>query len=284
MTTQGGAPIAGAGVESFIANAVTDAEGRFTLTAPTGPPANLGITVSAQGHRPRETVIGLPRATDLQIDLVSTSPPFNETFYNQLARDALDQPEKMYPTFRWDSQMRFYVRTIDETLRRASPEVLAVVRQGIRDGVRYFSSGKYEAIIEEGTATRAEQVGWINVLLLQEIPEGDYCGYATNVGGNPATLKLRIDACGCGSVKIPLETVQHEVGHAMGLFHVDGKVHIMSPRLDGGCRAVLPSAQEQHHAALIYSRPRGNRDPDRDPAGFTLIRPDGPSEGAPGRP
>lgn len=34
----------------------------------------------------------------------------------------------------------------------------------------------------------------------------------------------------------------------------------------------------------LTSRPRGNRDPDRDPAGFTLIRPDDGSEGAPGRP
>lgn len=83
-----GAPIGGARVESFIANATTDAEGRFTLTAATGPGGNLGITVLADGHRTRETVIGFPRTGDAQIDLVSTSPPFDERFYNQLARDA----------------------------------------------------------------------------------------------------------------------------------------------------------------------------------------------------
>lgn len=283
MATASQSPLNGARVESFIASATTDGAGRFTLTAQNGPGANLGITVSADGYRARETVLGYPRTGDSLIDLVSTAPPFNETFYNQLARDAFEEPDRMYQLFRWDRQMQFYLKTIDETLRPASPEVLGVVRQGIRDGVRYFSGGRYEAIIEEGTADRPERSGWINVVMLQEIPEGDYCGLATRIGGNPMTIKLRIDRCGCGSIKIPPDLVQHEVGHAMGLFHVDGKGHVMNPILDFGCRPVLPSAIEQYHAALIYARPRGNRDPDRDPSGFTLLGPDGDS-GAPGRP
>jgi hypothetical protein len=216
VATSSGPPIAGARVESFIANATTDSDGRFTLTAPTGPPANLGITVAADRHRPRETVIGFPRPGELLIDLISTAPPFSETFYNQLARDAFEEPEKMYQTYRWDRQMRFYLKTIDETLRPASPEVLQVVRQGIRDGVRYFSGGKYEAIIEEGTADRPERPGWINVLLLQVLPLGDYCGYASSVGGDPMTINLRLDRCGCGSIKIPPDLVQHEVGTPWG--------------------------------------------------------------------
>lgn len=283
VATASQSPLGGVRVESFIATATTDGAGRFTLTAQTGPAANLGITVSTNGYRSRETVIGFPRTGEPFIDLVSTAPPFSETFYNQLARDALDEPDKMYQLYRWDRQLQFYLKTIDETLRPASPDVLAVVRQGIRDGVRYFSGGRYEAIIEEGTADRPERSGWINVVMLQEIPEGDYCGLATTVGGNPMTIKLRIDRCGCGSIKIPPDVVQHEVGHAMGLFHVSGKDHIMNRNVDFGCRPVLPSALEQYHAALMYARPRGNRDPDRDPAGFTLLRPDGDA-GAPGRP
>ena len=154
----------------------------FTLTAPTGPPANLGITVSANRHRPRETVVGFPgpaspSSTSCRRRRLSTRRSITSSCETRYER-----PEEVYPTFRWQSQMRFYVRTIDETLRVAAPEVLATVRQAIREGVRAFSGGRYEAIIEEGTATRAEQVGWINVLLLQEIPGGDYCGLAT-LGG-----------------------------------------------------------------------------------------------------
>ena len=284
MATSSDTSIAGARVESFIANATTDGDGRFTLTAPTGPPANLGITVSADGHRPRETVIRFPRPGELLIDLMATAPPFSETFYNQLVRDAYDQPERVYPTFRWERHMRFYLKTIDETLRVAAPEVLATVRQGIRDGVRAFSAGQYEAIIEEGTETRPERVGWINVLLLQEIPEGDYCGLATSVGGDPMTLKLRLDRCGCGSIKIPSDLVLHEVGHAMGLFHVEGNDDVMATAFYNNCRPTQPSAREQYHSALMYARPRGNRDPDRDPGGFALARPGRGVQGAPGRP
>jgi hypothetical protein len=269
-------------VESFIANATADADGRFTLTAANAPAGNLGITVSADGHRPRETVIGFPRTGDAQIDLVSTGPPFDERFYNQLARDAWQRPEAVYPLFRWSTQMRFYLRTIDETLRPASPEVLATVRAAIAEAVRAFSGGQFEAIIEEGTEARPQRVGYINVELLQVMPEGDYCGYATSVGGNPSTIKLRVDRCGCGSIKIPADLVIHEVGHAMGLFHVEGDDDLMSTQFYSNCRATRPTARETYHAQLIYARPRGNRDPDRDPGGFTLSA--GPTPGAPGRP
>jgi hypothetical protein len=150
---------------------------------------------------------------------------------------------------------------------------MRIVRQGIRDGVRYYTGNRFQATMEEGIATRAERTGWINVLLLREIPEGDYCGLATSVGGNPMTIKLRLDACGCGSIKVPPDVVQHEVGHAMGMFHVEGDQHIMAAGSWFNCRPVAPSAKEQFHAALMYSRPRGNRDPDRDPGGFTLSVP-----------
>jgi hypothetical protein len=282
VTTKTNAPIAGARVESFIASATTDSDGRFTLTAQTGPSGNLGITVSADGHRPRETVIGFPRTGDPQIDLMSTAPPFDEKFFNQLVRDATRTPDALRPSFRWASELKFYVRTVDETLRVAAPEVLATVRRGIVDAVREFTGGQYQAVIEEGTEVRPERVGWVNVELLQEIPEGDYCGYATNIGGNPSTLKLRIDRCGCGSIKIPADLVIHEVGHALGLFHVEGDDDLMSPQYFSNCRATLPTAREVYHAQLMYQRPRANRDPDRDPSGFTLSV--GRFPGAPGLP
>jgi hypothetical protein len=282
VTTKTNAPIANARVESFIATATTDSDGRFTLTATTGPTGNLGVTVSANDHRPRETVIGFPRQGELVIDLMSTSAPFDEKFYNQLVRDSLRTPDALRPTFSWPSQLSFYIRTLDETLRPAAPEVLATVRQGIVDGVREFTGGRYQAVIEEGTETRPERVGWVNVELLQVIPEGDYCGYATDIGGNPSTIKLRLDRCGCGSIKIPADLVLHEVGHAVGLFHVEGHENVMASGVDSNCRVTLPGARETYHSQLMYLRPRSNRDPDRDPGGFTLAA--GPFRGARGMP
>jgi hypothetical protein len=280
----GGQGVANAHVEAFIASVHADGDGHFLLTAPSAPSGNRAITVSADGYMARETVVRLPRTSDLVIDVISTAPPFDETFFRQLARDALDDPDADYPLYRWSSGLSFYLKTVDETGRPLSAEVLEVVRRGLRDGVHYFTAGTYQAVIEEGTEDRPEQVGYVNVLPRQVIAEGDYCGLASTVGGNPMTIQLRIDRCGCGSRRIPKAVVMHEVGHALGMFHVAGSGHIMAPTHELRCRDVIPSALERHHAALIYSRPRGNRSPDRDPGGFALAGPLVRQPGAPGRP
>jgi len=71
--------------------------------------------------------------------------------------------------------------------------------------------------------------------------------------------------CSCGSNKIPGALVMHEVGHALGFFHVPDRNTIMNPFIPGNCPSGQLSPAEQYHAAIAYSRPRGNLDPDNDP-------------------
>ena len=71
--------------------------------------------------------------------------------------------------------------------------------------------------------------------------------------------ELRIDRCGCGSIKIPIAIVMHEVGHVVGMFHVEGKEHVMHTGRTFKCRDVIPSPDEQYHAALIYSQTSGEQ-------------------------
>lgn len=282
--TLAGGPIANARVEATVASATTDADGRFTLTASTAPSGNQAVTITADGHRTRQTTFQWPRNRDLVVDIAPTAPPFDETFFNQLARDALDTPTADFPIFRWPAALKFYLKTTDENGRPIGADILNTVRRGLRDGVRYYTAETFEATIEEGIEERAEQVGYVNVVARQVIPQGDFCGLASSVGANPMTITLRIDRCGCGSIKIPIDIVMHEVGHAVGMFHVSRRDSIMHATEDFGCRDVIPSAHERHHAALMYARPRGNRSPDRDPAEFTLLQPNAGYAGAPGRP
>ncbi len=270
VATLSGGPVAHASVNAFIATAESASDGSFTLNTTPAPAGSQAVTVSADGYRPRETVIKWPRTTELVIDIVSMAKPYDDKFFNQIARDALDHPEEDYALYRWSHQMKFYLKTQDEFGRPLTASVLETVRHGIRQGVHYYTAGTYEAIIEEGTETRPETTGWVNVLPLQVLPGGDFCGQASTVGGDPMTIQLRIDRCGCGSIKIPVDVVMHEVGHAVGMFHVAGTNNIMNTDSYFNCRDVVPTEIEQYHARLIYARPRGNKSPDRDPGGFTL--------------
>jgi hypothetical protein len=206
------------------------------------------------------------------IDLTASAPPFSEEFYNQIARDAWDRPDQRSQLWRWPSAPRIYLKTTDETGKAAPPEVVALVTGALADGVRQFSAGSFTANIEQGTVSRLEQTGWINVEIKQTIPEGDYCGLASSVGGNPSTIQLRIERCGCGSVKIPASVVVHEVGHILGFFHVSDTNSVMYGTDSGECRSGVLSALEQVHVAVAYARPRGNVDPDRDPSSFSLFK------------
>ena len=63
----------------------------------------------------------------------------------------------------------------------------------------------------------------------------------------------------------------HEVGHALGFFHVEERNAIMFPFIPGNCPSGRLSAAEAYLSAIAYTRPRGNRDPDIDPPSGAFI-------------
>jgi hypothetical protein len=81
------------------------------------------------------------------------------------------------------------------------------------------------------------------------------------------------DTCNCGSVKIPGEVTLHEVGHALGFWHVPDRQSVMYPQANVGCPNGAVSANEQFHSAMAYSRSPGNLDPDSEPAGVLYALP-----------
>ena len=246
------------------------ADGTYQLGALVNPPTGpYDVIVSAPGFVTRKLWINWqpgPR-TGVSLDLIRNAAPFSMEFYQQMVRGAYDQEGAPWQLLRLTSAPRFYLKTVDEEGVPILPQVIQMIEESIRKAVPAFTGGRYAATIETGAAVRAEAPGWINVDLMRDPDDGTACGRAF-VGANPGRITLYYDlrGCGCGSEKIPARTVAHEVGHALGFFHVSDRNSLMYPLNPGTCPVAEPSALELHHAAIAYARARGNTDPDDDPS------------------
>ena len=260
-----------------LAPVVADAQGFYELGAVANPPSTpYPVSISAAGMVTRDTWITWARGprTDVNHTLIRDAAPFSMDFYRQFVRGMYDhatEPDAPYANFRWTSAPSFYVRTIDSVGRTVEPEVLAVTLDALRRAVPAYTAGTYQAgAIETGTDVRPETAGWINVNFLRNTG-GNTCG-TSFIGRNPGVITLYLDICSCGSNKLPGAVTMHEVGHAMGFFHVGDRGSLMYPFIPGSCPAGVLSPAEAYHASVAYSRPRGNRDPDRDPVAGAALK------------
>ena len=243
----------------------TDAEGRFRLGADTRPPdAPMPVTVEAAGHLPRRTFLKWERGDrETVLDLIPEGRPFSPDFFRQLMRDAYDSPHALEPFRRWTATPRFFLRTVYQDGRAVEPEVLTVIRQALGWSVPGFTGGTMSAMVDEGTQTPPPTSGVIRILVLRDDPGGTVCGRAS-VGRNPGNITLFSDACNCGSIKVPAEVVAHEVGHALGFWHVSDRRSIMYPTIKSRCPSGALSGDERYHSALAYRRSPGHLEPDTD--------------------
>lgn len=251
----------------------TDSQGNFTLSDVVNPPTDpYPVTLSAPGMVDHGVWIGFAHGqrSGILLDMIQNTPPFSMKFYSQFVRDTYENdPGAPFALQRWTTDPNFYVRTVDQNGRPVEPEVLARILTGIADGVQAFTAGRYHASIVTGTAVQPPQAGWIDVNVLRD-PHSSICGNS-DVGENPGTINLWEDICSCGSNKIPGSVTMHEVGHAMGFWHVDDPRSLMYPYQPADCRTGELSAAETFHVKIAYDRPNGNTDPDRDPSTFAEI-------------
>lgn len=281
VDTVGRQPIGGATIApAWELGAIqSKADGSYELGAAANPPSTpFKLNISGDGLLAREVWVTWQRGprSGIVIDAIRDRPPFSLEFYRQFVRGTYDTEGAPYANFRWMEAPRFYVKTVDQNGRAIEPEVMTVVRESLVRAVREFTNGTLSAAaLETGIEARAPAAGWINVDIRRDPNEKTTCGFA-RIGANPGSITFNNDVCSCGSNKIPGALVLHEVGHALGFFHVPDRNAVMYPYLPGNCPAGQLTAAEKFHAGIAYSRPRGNRDPDVDPVAGQFAAPPRP--------
>lgn len=270
METVSRTPVAGALLTPSwgLTPATAGADGSYSLGAVQSPPtAPYDLTISADGFVARKVWVNRqPGArTGLNLDLIRNAAPFSMDFYRQLVRGAFDSEGAPWSVLRLSTAPTFYVRTVDQNGRAIEPEVISVILEAINRAVPPYTGGRYSASIDSGTDARASQPGLVIVNIVRNPEDDETCGWAY-IGRTAGEITLHNDICSCRSVKISGHTVMHEVGHALGFFHVDDLGSVMYPVVPGRCPAGEVSAAELYHAAIAYSRPRGNTEPDDDPS------------------
>ena len=265
-----GAPIDGATLSFSTGGStvtLTTSGGGAWESAEPRLPGDVIFEVSARGYVTRRTHLSSVSAGgDVRVDLIRESSPFSLDFYRQLIRNQLDAPGTLQPLKRWSKNPNFYVNVNNP---RSGGELSSGERDAIRNvihgSVRQMSGGHLSAgSIEFGSGPRAEKAGVVNVTFVDDAAN-QFCGWS-RVGHDPGLITLNLAGhCDTPCGTLSPRTLAHEVGHALGFYHVSSGTILSTSWSPRDCGSTTLSSVEEHHARVAYSRRSGNRDPDYDP-------------------
>lgn len=235
----------------------SDGSGSYTIVTEDG--AIRPLSLSAPGFQTRETSLRGGQRRTVDIDVIGNDPVFPFNLYRMMVRNGHESPKYIStaPTQPWTMPPNVYIWTTwkDSGLPVANVEWYV---GEIRRVIPQLTGGRFTAgRIEFGPEERPAAYGWIN---LQFHRSGNWA----YLGANPGQVQLGADHT-CNSY-----AVIHEFGHAMGYWHSSLVPSVMGGG-PGSCTEINLWPPEQIVARTMYSRPRGNLDPDRDPPGAGVL-------------
>jgi hypothetical protein len=248
----------GIAIAGTITDTITGATiGSFTQTAASLP---IRVTVSAAGYVTRDTMV---RSATPTVDLFPERG-FDLAFYRQFLRNDFQRGnDPMQPLWVLNEAPSFYLEV--EGVKGVSAQVAQRLQEVARRTVPALTGGRFQVSRwETGPTARAPQAGWIVIERADLGP--NVCGRA-RVGAVDGQIWLHSDnVCNLEGV------LAHEIGHALGFFHVNVQGSLMYPQARLSNINDAPTERERDHASLAYRRPRGSTDIDIDPQTASGLR------------
>lgn len=261
---------------------ITDRSGRFHVDELEGD--RYRVEVVALGYEPvpprTVTRTRFRHTFDVFFTLDPTAPPltlpfnFSRRFWDSLVFDALDCPKAgtcepsgnerlaLHDRRMWrlatGSRTNFHIRThSDSGGRRLSSARVGLIRLAIADAMDELT-GSFRGRITSGPEN-VERSGTVTIHGLSsrefESEYGDYCGWAW-IGRDPGGIYLNTGLISATPKRgyCTLEPlVLHEIGHALGFYHVPGG-NVMANPIE---EHYSFSPEEQTHGRLAYQLQRG---------------------------
>lgn len=255
VATVDGGGLAGATVTAGSSSVTTDASGAFTLPAAGFP---MALTLQGPGFVTRGVTVSA--AGQVAVDAFRFDGQFDLAFYRQLVRNNFDTGG-LAQLRRRTVAPSIYLRTVDDAGAAMPLAQLDSTEAAIRSVAPLWTGGQFGvASVTRGTGAAPADA----ILVHWGASATALCGLTASIGGNDIELDYKTGGgCSCGGLGTRPRTVKHELGHAFGYWHTDNPADLMFATV-AGCDAD-PSPRERYHAALVYRRPPGNRDPDLDP-------------------
>ena len=183
---------------------------------------------------------------------------FDRQFWGELAFNALECPpdencgfgslkERTLQVLPYTSPS-FHIVTAGFSVSQVS-----AMRSTIPGAVESLTGQPYSGDITTGSEEVFPRDGWIRIAAMQS--NANFCGGAS-LGAIRGSIDINVPLIAeRGECGLLTSVLKHEIGHAMGFFHVRDRSQLMGQRRFSGIRDF--SDREKYHAQLAYELGRG---------------------------